>query len=181
MVAALLTGCSSGESDGEQSPQGADGAKSAPGKDGKSGAGVESFDAGAALATQTVTLPKNPEDRITLAVLSLTVQGKMMVLRLALTPDLASRSDSDSVNLFTSTGQTNFRPTLVDVENLKEYQVVLATGGGKWSSDDLGTEAQNGTPLFAYAYFAAPEDDIDDIDVHVTDFWPAFTDVPITR
>jgi len=181
VVATLLTGCSSGESDGDQSPQGADGANSAPGNDGKSGAGVETFDAGAALATQTVTLPKNPEDRITLAVLSLTVQGKVMVLRLAITPNLASKSDSDSVSLFSSLGQTTFGPTLVDVENLKEYGVISADSGGNWSSNDVGTEAQNGTPLFAYAYFAAPEDDIDDIDVRVTDFWPAFTNVPITR
>lgn len=104
-----------------------------------------------------------------------------MLLRLAITPKFASRSDDDVISQFSSTDQTTFRPRLVDVENLKEYSVIKADGGGDWASSDLNNKARNGTPMLAYAYFAAPEDDIQEIDVRVTDFWPTFTDVPITR
>lgn len=176
VVALLLTGCSGS---GDDAPEGS---VPAAEKGGESGAGVESFDAGKAIVKQTVTLPKSPEDKVTFGVLSLTVKGKVMELRLAVTPDFASTSKSDTVRLFDSMSDTSFAPTLVDLDNLKEYSVIVATGSGpRWLSNDVETISQNGTPMLAYAYFAAPEDDIDDIDVRVTDFWPAFTNVPITR
>ena len=33
----------------------------------------------------------------------------------------------------------------------------------------------------AFAVYAAPEDDIDTVDVVLADLWPAFTDVPVER
>lgn len=114
--------------------------------------------------------------------LSLQVRGDVMFLRLALTPQLASAADSEAVTLFSSLDDTIFNPTLVDVDNLKEYAVLQPQGGGKrWASDDLGTKSTNGAPMSVFAVFAAPEDDISAIDVRITDFWPAFTAVPITR
>lgn len=148
---------------------------------GVGGAGVEQFDPGAALVTQTVSLPSDEDDTVEVSVLSLKVQGEVMELRLALTPQLATTSGTGVVSQFQALGMTGFRPTLVDAGHLKEYNVLTSTSAGQWASSDLNTKAQNGSPMLAYAWFAAPEDDIDTIDVRVTDFWPAFTDVPITR
>lgn len=105
-----------------------------------------------------------------------------MELRLAVTPDISSPLNQATVSLYDSFGDTPFGPTLVDVDNLKEYAVVRdGSGVGSWSSDSNDTRSSNRTPMLAYAYFAAPEDDIKEIDVRVSDFWPTFTDVPITR
>ena len=177
VVALLLTGCSGGgdadDARGEGEPASA--------KGGESDAGVESFDASKAIVQQTVAVPESPGDEVTLGVLSLEVKDRVMLLRLAITPMFASKSKDDVISQFSSTDQTTFGPTLVDVENLKEYSVIKADGPGDWSSSDLNNKARNGTAMLAYAYFAAPEDDIQEIDFRVTDFWPAFTDVPITR
>ena len=99
-------------------------------------------------------------------------------------PDASNVDLSGSVAVYDparSVGKSTFAPELIDVENLKEYSVVTTSGGSRWSSSDLGTKGVNGSPMTAYAWFAAPEDDIDAIDVRVTEFWPTFTDVPITR
>lgn len=50
-----------------------------------------------------------------------------------------------------------------------------------WRSGDTETKAVNGSPMLAWAYFSAPEDDISSIDLRLDDNFPAFTDVPITR
>ncbi|MBW3648728.1 MAG: hypothetical protein KY440_13335 [Actinobacteria bacterium] len=177
-LACLLAGCTSGQG-GEDAGGETEPGAAAPKDD--SAAGVEQFDPEDALVQQTLTLPQSPQDKVDIGVLSLEVEGQVMFLRLAVTPDFGSESDSKALSLFTSLGQTTFAPTLVDVENLKEYAVVQAGSGKRWASSDLGTTSMNGTPMLAYAVFAAPEDDISSIDVRVTDFWPAFTDVPITR
>jgi hypothetical protein len=146
-----------------------------------SSAGVDSFAPGDALVRQTVTSVGEPGDRLDVALLSLRVQGEVMQLRLALTPTFASQRADAEVSQFRAIGETLFSPTLVDAEHLKEYEVVKSAQGRPWRSSDLDTKARNGTPMLAYAWFAAPQDDIDSVDVRVSDAWPAFTDVPITR
>lgn len=183
-LTALLTSCSSDDGNDQTSaaPRSSDGSATADTNGSATGAGVQDADVESALAEQTVALPGSPDDKVTLGVLSLEVKGEVMLLRLAVTPDFASESDSQAINLFSSFEDTGFRPVLVDVENLKEYAVLKASRGQqRWASDPVDTRSMNGTPMLAYAYFAAPEDDIDTIDVKVTDFWPAFTDVPISR
>lgn len=188
-TAALVAGCGS---DPDPEPAAAEDSASAPdtgasqddeGADSGTtdSAGVEDVDTENAIVSQTVSMPADPKDSVEISVLSLKVEGEVMQLRLALTPDFASVSDSDTVKLFRAVGGSTFSPELIDVENLKEYSVVTTRGMSRWSSSDLGTEGVNGSPMTAFAWFAAPEDDIDAIDVRVTEFWPTFTDVPITR
>ena len=73
-----------------------------------------------------------------------------------------------------------FAPTLVDRDNLKEYDIV---GGAptEWSSDTVYTKVTNGDPMVWWGVYAAPQDDIDTVDIRVLDELPEFTDVPITR
>lgn len=173
----LLTGCTGG-----------DGAK-APSAGGEqvgsqsSGAGVEERST-KTLVEQTVSSPDAPEDKVTIGVQSLTVKDKTMVLRLVLTPDFRSVSDNEPVELGDAVrvGAQFFGVALrlLDRRNLKEYSVVH--NGDKWWASDAGdVSSVNGEPMHAFAVFAAPEDDVDSIDVRVDEQWPEFTDVPITR
>lgn len=149
--------------------------------EGSSSAGVEDFDAAEVTVEQTVTIGGRPEDQLTLGVHSLTVEGEVMVLKMVLTPDFASEPDGEELRLFQALGGNTpgFFPRLVDGANLKEYSVIGGIGSG-WNSD-AQTLGSNGDPMTAWAYYSAPEDDIDTIDIRVNDGWPAFLDVPITR
>jgi hypothetical protein len=181
---ALLVGCSgddgrSSNAADQQNEATADATGGATAGADAAAAGVENINPEDVIVEQTVAVPDNPDNKVTLAVHSLTVEGEVMDLRLVVTPQFASESNDASLSLFTALGDSLFRPRLVDGANLKEYEPI--GGGVPWVSDETEVEAVNGSPMLAWAYFAAPEDSIETIDVRVSDGWPAFTDVPITR
>lgn len=182
--AVLLTGCTDGgDDDGGTSSAAEAGSSTRSGGGGTQESGsdarVEDVNLGSPIVEQTVALPERPEDEVTLGVLDLTVRGKVMVLRMAVTPKFSSESSSESISLNDALGEGYFTPTLLDEENLKEYHLIEQFGPTGWKSDE-NTSAVNGTPILAWAYFAAPEDDIDAVDLRVRDGFPAFLDVPIT-
>lgn len=189
-----LGGCSAADDDPAASEQPSGQASEQPsgpasedegdGGDGDSGgAGVEDGDLDEVLVEQTVAQPGAPDDTATIGVRSLRVEGEVMVLELAVTPDFASVSDGDTVSLYEifSTVDGTFDPTLLDRVNLKRYSIVEADNGLDYASDPVYTAAGNGESVRAFAVFAAPEDDVDVIDVVLADPWPAFTDVPVER
>lgn len=169
-VSLLTSGCTS---DSEPAGEDAGGVSSAD-------AGVLDFDPDDIIVEQTVSFPDDPADEITFGVLSLKVDGEVMVLRLAVTPRLTSLSDSETVSMYDISRPNVFAPVLVDMANLKEYSVI-ADPPHYWTSDSVDTRALNGQPMQYWAVYAAPEDDIDTIDVRLTDYWPPFTDIPIER
>jgi hypothetical protein len=180
---ALLVGCSgddgqSSNAADQQNEATADATGGATAGADAAAAGVENINPEDVIVEQTVAIPDNPDNKVTLGVHSLAVEGEVMVLRLVVTPQFASESNDASLS-FTALGDSLFRPRLVDGANLKEYEPI--GGGVPWVSDETEVEAINGSPMLAWAYFAAPEDPIETIDVRVSDGWPAFTDVPITR
>jgi hypothetical protein len=167
----LLTGCSGG---GEQDKPGAEGAPAAA-----SGAGVEKVDLDDVLVEQTIAVPGRPEDKVTVGVLDLTVRDKVMVLRVVITPELASESDDAVLTQTKALGGEYFTPLLVDEENLKQYSIIEQFGPLGWKSDE-NSKGTNGSPMLAWAYFSAPEDPVESMDLLLENF-RAFTDVPITR
>jgi len=145
-----------------------------------SGAGVEKVDLTSVVVEQTLVAVDDPDNSLQVGVLSLQVEDEVMRLELALTPDVAGVSDSQRLRLY----DLRFfydDPSLMDRENLKRYEVVNAGAGTTYESDTFETQTVNGRAMRVYYYFAAPEDDIDSIDVVLSDGYPAFTDVPITR
>jgi hypothetical protein len=190
LTLALLTACSAG---GEQEDPGRTSKTASAGKgqdegetgggdtsDGGTSAGVADVDPANVLAEQTYTVPGS-EDNATIGVHSLVVNGDVMTLRLVFTPDFSSVSDSEAVSVYDIVGHAGrFAPMLVDRENLKEYDIV---GGAptEWTSDTVYTEVTNGDPMVWWGVYAAPEDDIDTVDIRVLDELPEFTGVPITR
>lgn len=172
---ALLTACT-GTSSTETSDD-TDDTGSSSSADGSS-AHVDELDAEDVLVSQTFPLASNPDDTTTIGVQSLTVEGKTMVLRLVVTPDFASVSDSDVVRLYDAFDD-EYHPTLIDRENLKEYYVINDSGTRFQAPESR--ETPNGTPTLAWFVFAAPEDDIETIDLFVQPDWPELLDIPITR
>lgn len=105
-----------------------------------------------------------------------------MVLRLVVTPEFGSVDDESEIRVAEAVGHHSeffgVHLRLLDRANLKEYSVIQ-DGSKWWSSTDVA--GRNGEPMHAFAVFAAPQDDIDAIDVRIDENWPEFTDVPITR
>lgn len=177
VVAALVTGCTS---DGP-APAGNTGDTQGV----ESSAGVEQRDIEAIVEQTVVSDPESPGDRAVIGIQSLTVDGPTMVLRLVVTPDFASVGDSEEIDLNSDVWNNSccfFGVTLrlLDRDNLKEYSVI-SDGNLWWASAGGEVTSTNGEPMYAFAVFAAPEDDIDTIDVRLNEQWPEFTDVPITR
>jgi hypothetical protein len=174
LAVALLTGCtgSGGEED-----------QPAAATSSGSGASVEERST-EVLVEQTVSRPDAPQDRVTIGVESLTVEGTTMVLRLVVTPDFASVPDGEPVTLGDAMGVGGqffgVALRLIDRENLTEYSVVHE-GSRWWASGAYEVETVDGEPMSAFAVFAAPQDDIDTIDVRLDEQWPELLDVPVTR
>jgi hypothetical protein len=187
VMLALLTSCSTGGDDA--APPGTSAATASKGEDAKAAqngssgdtsAGVADVDPADVLAEQTYTVPGG-DDTATIGVHSLVMDGDVMTLRLVFTPEFSSVSDTDAVSVYDIVGHAGrFAPMLVDRENLKEYDIV---GGSptEWTSDTVYTKVTNGDPMVWWGVYAAPQDDIDTVDIRVLDELPEFTDVPITR
>lgn len=135
------------------------------------------------LQTTSTTGKQIPGDTVTIGIRSLTVDpnGKTMTLRLVITPKIGSEPATASVSLYDLfVGGTGlFGPFLLDRTNLKRYDV-LRTAGYQPMVSELATGAPNGTPFEAWAVFAAPQDQVDTLDVSVKDLWPPFANVPVT-
>lgn len=180
VVASLLVlgACSNG--DEAPPPDQQQSAASDEAVDSDSDAGAVQFDPEDVIVEQTYALTERPEDAVTVGIQSLVVDGPAMTLIMVVTPDFASVSDDEAVSLFDINEETLFRPTLLDRANLKEYSVIT-DGGVAWASDNVETRTRNGTPMRVFATFAAPEDDIDAIEVSFRSVWTPFTDVPIQQ
>lgn len=100
-----------------------------------------------------------------------------MLLELSFTPE-GGRDSTYGFNNF-SQGR-GISPLLNDRENLKQYSV-LSSGGNGWSSDTsvTSTQVESGQSIMYYAYYAAPEDDIDTINITVIDGLVEFADAEI--
>lgn len=133
-------------------------------------------------AEQTVTVPtfEPGMGEVTVDVYPLEVEEDVMRLRLAFTPDLDSESSIRTDQMFDTVGPGNLMlPTLNDRQNLKEYSILGASGmtNSGWSTG--GQEVGDGDTAYYWAYYSAPEDDIDSINIAVTKGMPEFDDVSI--
>ena len=175
VAAALLTTACTAPSTPDTSPS--------PSASADSGAGVEDQSAPPIVEQTVVPDPRYPDNTAEIGIQSLTVDGPIMTLEYVVTPDFPSESDSDTIYLGDAMGASavfvasNLK--LIDRANLKEYSVIY--GDAQWWGTRDSVTTVNGTPLHAFAVFAAPEDDIDTVAVVMSDQFPEFTDVPITR
>lgn len=187
VAAMLLAGCSAGDS--PQSTTGTSGSSS-PSSSGTSGddgqdvaedsdIGIAEMDTSKVLAEQEYQLP-GTKDKVTFGVQSLEVQGETMKLTLVLTPHFTSVSESKTLPIYELTGEGALDPLLIDRENLKEYSVIRQLSD-LWTVDRLHTKTTNGEPVIWWGMYAAPEDEIDEVDLRLFGDMPEFTKVPIER
>ncbi|MBW3651140.1 MAG: hypothetical protein KY458_11285 [Actinobacteria bacterium] len=173
-----LVGCSDKDGGTASSP-----GSTGPGA-GKVGTGgpaqVATVDPDKVLARQTFKLRRTPEDTVEVGVVSLVVTGKVATLTLVMTPRFKSVPADMAVSVYDIYENGVFGPYLLDLANLKRYDVVRS-GPKELASDSVHTETVNGTPMSAYAVFAAPQDGATEVDVHIADWWPAFKAVPVQR
>lgn len=190
LAAALLTGCSAAAPPGTSQPASPSAGSKAPaaaasgsaaGGQQNAGVGVASSDTSQVLAEQDYTLP-GTQDSVKIGVQSLVVDGKTMILKMVLTPDVTSASDNEAISIYDMTGggSSYIDPKLVDRENLKEYSLI-SDHADQWSTDIVTTDATNGQPVIWWGVYAAPEDDITSVDLRVMPGVPEFTNVPIQR
>ena len=177
---ALLGGCSD-EKDGAARATTPGTEKAAKGDAGTAAPSqVATVDPDKVIARQTFKLRKKPEDTVEVGLVSLTVSGKIATLQLVLTPRFKSEPAGETIDIFDIYEGSSFNPYLLDVGNLKRYDVVRG-GGSRFASDSVESKTVNGTPMSAFAVFAAPEDAITTVDVHASDWWPAFKAVAFQR
>lgn len=141
-------------------------------------AGVDFPDPEDVVADATFTVPGTEKDKVRIGVESIVVSGGTMELRLVVTPEYDDGGRAASV--YDTFGE-QMSVALIDRENLKEYQVLEADGGGRWyRTDPVYAKALPGQSVGYQSFFAAPEDDVTTVDVKLTDSWPVFEDVPLT-
>lgn len=174
LAATLLAGCSAGDS----KPEGA-GASSQSAPVNASAGDAAKGESLQVLGKQQFELP-GTNDKVTVGVHSLVADGDTMKLTLVLTPDFASVEESETVSIFKITDPWYLSPRLIDRENHKEYSIVSDSSNKRWQVDTM-SKTTNGEPIIWWGIYAAPEDDIDTVDLRVLGGMADFTQVPIRR
>ena len=173
------------ESDAEQpSPSDGGGEEQQTGADDASGGAPEVIDPADAVDTISYTLPTDEIDgTMTVGLHHLIQRGRTMELLLTYTPEFR---ESGTFSLWELHGgnHSNVPPALFDRENLKRYDILR--DGGTWDSAEIWNSKQaehklaSGDTQAYWATFAAPEDDIDTINIAIPGA-PEFEDVPIEQ
>lgn len=136
------------------------------------------------VAEDVFTTLDSTEEKVKIGIEGIIVDGDTMELRLLFTPE----ENLEKVKLnevLPYATRVHMDIKLIDRENLKEYHVIEAPGtlptwyqtGGRNEAD---VEALAGEVVGFQSFYAAPEDDIDTIDVVLGVGLPVFEDVPLT-
>lgn len=149
-------------------------------------------------AQQTISYPMQGHDgEITMGIFAPEVQGETMLVSVVFEPVFADENDEEGVKfkeLHNDSPGAVLMPVVSDRENFKAYHVPrettnqFAQGGGwaggmfadgTWASAIGDVEVRSGEQYLHWAYFPAPEDDIDTVDIAVIPGMQEFRDVPI--
>ena len=168
-MVAVLAGCTGGDAEDPAAS-----ASSSP----ASGVGVVSVGDGDAIVELTARGANGYDGSVQIEVQSLTVEGRTMELRVALTPLGGDEEEDDGT--ISAFSVFDGMPVLSDVERLTQYHVV---GGAneRMRSDMTGVKTLVGEPMLFQAWFPAPHEDVEVLDLVLDPAWPSFTDVPVTR
>ncbi|MEV5825828.1 hypothetical protein AB0L25_09650 [Spirillospora sp. NPDC052242] len=178
LAAALLTACATPACSVLDDPE-ASGASERGASRGAVGGRAPSAGRGAPVAKQTFTSPLTKGATVDIAIMGLSVSGKLAVLDLQFTPNLPEGSASTSASLSQLHG-VEPPVTLLDGTNLKRYVVVRDSSDSALQSDLTYTSSDDEQPAALQFTFAAPPENVRKIDVQVGS-WPAFRGVPIDR
>ncbi len=123
----------------------------------------------------------NPSDTFTVNLHSLTLDGEYLLLHLSFTPHV---SDDSEFSIFDMNARAVLEPLLSDVTNFKAYSPISETSSARqaWATSTTNSDpkAGDGQTLMYWAYFAAPVDDVQSLDLAVTGAGLQFENVQIT-
>lgn len=136
-------------------------------------------------ALQTITYPmQGHEGEITMGIFAPEVQGETMLVSMLFEPEFDDE-ETEGVQfrkLHGEPAKNVLMPVVSDRENFKAYHVPRETtnefvqgggwtggsfGAGTWASTIGDVEVRSGEQYVHWAYFPAPEDDIDTVDIAV--------------
>lgn len=132
---------------------------------------ANSVDPADAVQTLTYDIPSEGIDgTMTVGLHHLTLNGTAMELLITFTPEFQGHEAHNLWELHAK-NHSMVAPSLYDRENLKKYSILRLPGGGSWDDGTVWASPQGTVELASgetqayYANFAAPQDDIDTINV----------------
>ncbi len=152
-------------------PKGGDKASGDPEKNGAAKAGIDLENPPDPIGEVMVPIDQNGVTRTKVEVLEAKRRGKVLLVTFRFTPE---GTTSDEVSIFKSMGEHSFAPALIDLDNLKKYQHVPAL-----TVNDVAAKVKIGEPLYGFAAFPPPPDDVNAVDMMVTDLAPPIEDLPL--
>ncbi|SFK27959.1 hypothetical protein SAMN05216467_2651 [Cellulomonas sp. KH9] len=115
---------------------------------------------------------------VRVAVQPLTVEGRTMELRVTLTPlGGDDEADDDRISVF---AMLDGSPVLSDIERLTQYKVI-GIPNDTMETDPVAAQTVVDQPVLYQAWFPAPDEDVDVLDLVLHPSWPTVTDLPVTR
>lgn len=193
VAAAGLAACSNGsDSEGEAAPETttasaqAGGDSSGSGNEPNADEGDASGDPeanGAAEAGIDVANPPDPIGEVTVPinedgisetkveVLEAKERGKVLLVTLRFTPE---GTTSDDVSIFAALGSNSFAPALIDLKNLKKYEHVK-----ELTTNTVAAKVTMGESVYGFTAFPLPPDELDTIDLKVSELAPPIEDLPL--
>ncbi|SMY03271.1 hypothetical protein [Brevibacterium aurantiacum] len=192
VLALTLTACSSGDdadkqsADDAQTQESTEESSEAAGSKGESGsaeaAGLDPNNLPDPVATQDIpaTVKGDDEATMTVQLFPLKRQGETVVAQFAFTVNSdKADEDDDGDDLYGYLGDASWTPFLVDSQNLRKHHVL------KYTVDRAQTGYQSttfkpGQTHYAFAVFAAPPPDVNEVEVSVVDGMNLVTGVTIS-
>lgn len=190
-LALTLTACSSGSDAEEPNAEGAEtqGAAQESGEDagskGESGsaeaAGLDPNDLPDSVASQEIPAAVDGDDKATMTVelFPLKRQGETVVAQFAFTVNSEKTDEDDGDDLYGYLGDASWNPFLVDSRKLRKHNV-LDKFPQRAQTSYQSTKFKPGQTHYAFAVFAAPPPDVDEVEVAVVDGMNLATGVKIS-
>lgn len=165
------------KSGGEDSPSSAPDGAGDPANNGGGEIGVDQPDPSKAIFSKQFTHPGKTQRKVTVGILSLERKDQVLMLKVAVTPEFGDKSAGETITFVEALGpDSSWRPSLLDLKNLKKYDI-LRSGGGALRYEE--GKAVSGQPIYGWVAFAPPPAGVKNVDLTMTEWMPRFTNVPI--
>jgi hypothetical protein len=134
---------------------------------------------GPALASLTVPISYIDGGELDMAVTSVDIAGELMRVSMTFTASLPDGSEPVALGAILVGDETfpatGISPELIDPVNLKAYEVVAGA-----IPNGTSVDLEDGVSHTLVFYFAAPQDDMETVDLVLMSQTPPITDVPVT-
>lgn len=142
-----------------------------PKENGAAEAGIDLDNPPDPIGEVTLQIDRDGITQTKVEVLEAKKRGKVLLVTFRFTPE---GTTSEKLTIFKALGQRSFAPALIDLEALKKYEYVP-----ELTVEGVGAEVGVGEPLYGFTAFPPPPDDVDIVDMLVSDLAPPIEDLPL--